>query len=106
MFGDIGKLMKMVAVVKVKLPEMKAKLAETLYTAEAGGGAVIATVSGALKLVELNISKEALAEGDPGLLADMVKAAVSAAQAKAADAASAAMKELTAGMGIDLGDLL
>ncbi len=92
--------MKLAGEMKRKMPEMKAKLAASQYTAEAGGGMVSATVNGKMLLSDLKFSQQLLEDGDLSLdmLEDMVKAAVSAAQAKAAEAAEAAMKEMTGGM--------
>ncbi len=98
MFGDIGKMMKMAGQMKVKLPEMKAKLAATQFTADAGGGVVSATVNGKMQLVDVKIAPEVLADVDADMLADLIKVAVSAAQAQAAAAAAEAMSELTGGM--------
>jgi DNA-binding YbaB/EbfC family protein len=100
MFGDIGKMLKLVGEIKTKLPEMRQKLAESEFSAQAGGGAVRATVNGQLALVDVQIDKELLADGDAEMLEDSIKAAVSAAQAQAAKAAAEAMKELTGGMDI------
>jgi DNA-binding YbaB/EbfC family protein len=101
MFGDLGKIMKIAGQMKEKMPEMKEKLANTEYVAEAGGGVVRATVNGRLQLIDLKLSPE-LASGDVDLsmIEDLVKAAVAAAQTQAATAAEAAMKELTGGMDI------
>ncbi len=100
MFGGIGKIMKLAGQMKQKMPEMKEKLANSQYTAEAGGDAVSATVNGKLQLTDLKFSEQLRGDGDLSLemLEDMVKAAVSAAQAQAAQAAEDAMKELTGGM--------
>lgn len=103
MFGDLGKLMKLAGEMKRKMPEMQAKLAAATYTAEAGGGMVSATVNGDLLLVDLTISPTIVHDGDAGLIADMVKAAIAAAQGQAAHAKAAAMKELTGGMGLPEG---
>jgi len=104
MFGNLGKMMKLAGELKAKLPEMQEKLGKAEYTAGAGGGAVSATVNGKMTLVGLKISKELLADPevarDPEMLSDLVKAAVSAAQEKAAAAARQAMTELTGGMEI------
>jgi hypothetical protein len=101
MFGDIGKIMKLAGEMKQKMPAMKEQLANTEYTAQAGGGVVTATVNGRMQLVDIKLSEQ-LAEGAPDLpmLEDLVKAAVSAAQQQAALAAEQAMKELTGGMDI------
>ena len=100
MFGDIGKMLKVVGEIKTKLPEMKAKLAAAEFSAEAGGGGVRATVNGQMVLLDIKIDKELLGDGDVEMLEDLVKAGVAAAQEKAAVAADQAMKELTGGMDI------
>ena len=102
MFGDLGKIMKIAGQMKKKMPEMQEKLAASEYTSDAGGGAVRATVSGKLALLDVKIDKQVLSDGeiDTEMLEDMIKAAVSAAQHKAAEAAAEALKELTGGMDI------
>lgn len=100
MFGNFGKMMKMAAELKSKLPEMKEKLAVSEYVAEAGGGAVSATVNGKMQLVDLRIDRAVLNDDsmDGEMLSDLIKAAVSSAQESAAQAAAQAMSELTGGM--------
>lgn len=102
MFGNIGKMMKIASEMKKRMPEMKARLEQSQFEAEAGGGAVRAVVNGKLQLVELKIAPALPADDtvDAGMLEDLIKAAVSAAQTKAAEAAAAAMNELTGGMDI------
>lgn len=109
MFGDLGKIMKLVGEMKRKMPEMRERLAASEFTAEAGGGVVSASVNGKMQLTNLKISEELLDDGklSMDMLEDLIKAAISAAQAKAAQAAEQAMKELTGGMDLPgLGDLL
>ena len=100
MFGNIGKLMKMAGEMKTKLPEMQEKLATSEYTGEAGGGVVTATVNGKMQLTDVRIAPVLLDDEqvDAPMLADLVRAAVASAQQQAADAATAAMRELTGGM--------
>ncbi|MFP4054891.1 MAG: YbaB/EbfC family nucleoid-associated protein [Phycisphaerae bacterium] len=98
--GNLGKMMQVASEMKTKMPELQKKLAESEYTAEAGGGAVRATVSGKLQIRDVKIDPGVLEDGDVEMLEDLVKAAVSAAQASAAQAAAEAMKELTGGMKI------
>ncbi len=109
MFGDLGKIMKLIGNVKSKLPEMKEKFGNSQYTAEAGGGMVTATVNGKMLLIDLKLSEHLLEDGDFSLdmLEDLIKAAVSAAQAKAVQAVKEAMKELTGGVDLPgLGELM
>jgi len=102
MFGDMAKLMKIAGELRTKLPQMQEAIAKAKFSADAGGGAVSATVSGRGVLLDLKVSPEALADcdGQPELLADLVRAAVRSAQEKAAGAAKDAMKELTGGVEI------
>ncbi len=103
MFGNMGKMLQMVGELKTKLPEMKERLANSTYAAEVGEGAVSATVSGKMELVDLRIDVEKVTvDGrlDKTMLEDYVKAGVSAAQAQAAQAAKEALAELTGGMDI------
>lgn len=100
MFGNLGKIMKLASEMKEKMPELQEKLALARFEAEAGGGAVKAAVNGKLALVDVKIDPSALSEGgmDAEMLEDLIKAAISAAQATAAQAAQQAMLELTGGM--------
>ena len=105
MFGDIGKMLKMVGEMKRKMPEVQARLAAAEHTAESGDGAVKATVNGKMVLTGLEISPSAMTDAmnNPAVLADLIKSAVAAAQTQAADAAAAAMKELTGGIDLPPG---
>lgn len=101
MFGDLGKIMKIAGQVKTKIPEVQAKLEASEYSAEAGR-VVKATVNGKLAVTDIKIAPESLQElaDDVEMLEDLIKAAVAAAQRKAAESAAQAMKELTDGMDI------
>ena len=101
MFGDFGKIMKLAGQMKKKLPEMKQRLAAAEYTAEVGGGAVVATVNGKMQLTRIIIDPDRMTSAgrlDREMLEDMVQASVASAQAQAAAAAKEAMEELTGGM--------
>ena len=107
MLGNIGKAMKLIGDLKTRLPEMQKKLDSGRFTASAGGGVVEATVTGKMRIVGIKLDKELLVDVDAEVLEDLVKAAVAAAQEEAADAAKAAMKELTGGVEIPgLGGML
>jgi hypothetical protein len=102
MFGDLGKMMKVAAEMKRRMPEMQARLEQSRFEAEAGGGVVRAVVNGKMRFVDLKIDRSLLADGqtDAAMLEDLIKAALSGAQKQAAAAAAAAMNELTGGMNI------
>jgi nucleoid-associated protein EbfC len=102
MFGDLGKMMRIAADMKRRMPEMQAKLEASEFSADAGGGAVRATVNGKMRLLDVKIAPAMLAApgADAAMLEDLIKAAVSGAQRQAADAAVQAMQDLTGGMSI------
>jgi hypothetical protein len=103
MFGDIGnlgKMMKIAGELKRRMPEMQAKLAASEFSADAGGGVVRATVNGKLLIRDIRIDPALLADAsmDAGMLEDLIKAAVAAAQEQATAAAAEALKEITGGV--------
>jgi len=98
MFGDIGKMMKLAAQMKTKLPELQEKLVASEYSAGAGGGVVWATVNGKMVVTDVKIDQQVFTDGDPEMLADLVKAAISTAQTQAIEAAKEAMAEFTGGV--------
>ena len=59
MFGDIGKMLKMVSEMKQKMPQVQERIANSRFTAHAGEGLVAATVSGKMVLVDLQFSPAA-----------------------------------------------
>ncbi len=102
-FGNIGKMMQLASEMKTRLPELQEKLERSEFTGQAGGGAVSATVSGKLQIISVKIDPQVVADGDVEMLEDLIKAAVSAAQGQAAQAAKEGMEEITGGM--DLGPM-
>ncbi len=98
--GEIGNLMKQAREMQGKMKEMQDQIAQMRFEAEAGAGAVQATVTGKFELVGLKISPESVQSGDVELLEDLVKAAVAAAQKKAAEGVRAEMQKITGGMNL------
>ncbi len=74
------------------------ELEERTYTANAGGGAVSATVSGKHQLTALDIKPEVIDPDDAEMLADLIMAAVNEAHRLAAADAEQAMGAVTGGM--------
>jgi DNA-binding YbaB/EbfC family protein len=96
--GDIRSLMQQAQKLQAELAARQEKLANSRVEATAGGDAVRAVVTGQGELLEVHISPEVLAEGDPELVEDLVVAAVREAQAKAKELAKKEMSDLTGGM--------
>jgi len=96
--GDIAGMMKQAKEMQGRMQEMQEQLAAARFEAETGAGAVKATVTGKLELVDLKI--DPASAGDIEMLEDLIKSAVCAAQAKAADGVKAEMQKMTGGMNI------
>lgn len=100
MFGDFGKMLKLVGEIKTRIPEIKTKLAATEFSAATGGGAVSVTVTGNMRVARVEIKQELLVEQDGAILQDLVIVATNLALDKAGDALTAAMTEVTGGLNI------
>jgi len=101
MFGQLGNLaglMKSAKDMQANMTKMQAELAVRRFEAEAGGGAVRATVDGKGVLVDIRI--DSAAAQDVELLEDLIKGAVCAASTKAHDAMKAEMAQLAGGLNI------
>lgn len=99
----LGKIMKQVAQLQEDLAAVQEELAQLRVEGSAGGGAVVATVSGTGELCDIRISPEAVDPQDLELLQDLVVAAVREAQTRATEQRQARMSELTAGLPIPPG---
>ncbi len=103
MFGGLGEkagLLKQMMQMQGKMKEMRAALESSTYEGEAGGGAVSATINGKMALVGLKISPDTAGSGDVEMLEDLIKAAVTAGQRKAAEGIKEKMRELTGGLNV------
>ncbi len=98
--GDMAGMLKQAKEMQSRMKEMQERVAAAKFDAESGAGAVKATVNGKLELVDVKIDPETIKAGDVEMLEDLVKAAVVAAQTKAAQGMKDEMKSLTGGMNI------
>lgn len=74
------------------------QLAQETVQASAGGGAVTATVTGALELVSVEISPEAVDPEDVEMLQDVIVAAVNEAMRAAQELANQRLGAVTGGL--------
>lgn len=103
MFGQLGNIagmMKQAKELQGKMKEMQESIAASRYTADSGAGAVTATVTGKLELIDVKINPETAKSGDVEMLEDLVKSAVAAAQRKAAEGVRAEMAKITGGLNL------
>lgn len=102
MSKNLGNLLKQAQMLQNKMMKFQEELDAKEFEGFSGGGMVKAVVNGKLMLLSLKIEKDALSEGDNGLLEDMILAAIRSAQEKAAETIKSEMSKLTGGMGINL----
>lgn len=98
--GDMAGMLKQAKEMQSRMKEMQERVASTKFEAEAGAGAVKAVVNGKLELASVKLDPETVKAGDVEMLEDLIKAAVVAAQTKAAEGMKEEMKNLTGGMNI------
>ena len=98
--GELGGMMKQMGEMKARMKEMQEKVGTMRFEADSGGGAVQAIVNGRMELADIKISPDAYASGDREMLEDLIKAAVAAAQTKAAEGMRAEMQKVTGGLNL------
>ena len=100
---NIQQLMKQAQQMQKQLMAAQAELAETQVQGSAGGGLVVATMTGSNELVSLTIDPKAVDPDDVETLQDLVVAAVRDASRAAGELAQERMGPLTGGLGGGLG---
>jgi len=82
------------------LLNMQAEMEEKTYSAQSGGGAVTAVVTGKRELSGLVIEPDAVDPEDVEMLQDLIIAAVNEAMRKAETSMSDSMSKLTGGLNL------
>ena len=103
--GNLNELMNKAKQMQQQMDRLRDELARKTVTADAGGGMVQATVNGQMQLVKLKIDKTRIDVNDTEMLEDVIVAAVSAAQARAAEMMKQEMQKYAADMGLPPGML-
>lgn len=101
--GNLPGLMARAKEMQEKMRVVQEELARKQFTADAAAGAVTAVVNGRLEVVKVRIDKQKIDPTDTELLEDLIVAAISAAQTKAASGVQEEMMKLTAGLGLPPG---
>lgn len=92
------KLMKQMQKMQEDMARAQEQLAQETVSASAGGGAVTATVTGAMEVVSVEISPEAVDPEDVEMLQDVIVAAVNEAMRAAQELANQRMGAVTGGL--------
>jgi DNA-binding YbaB/EbfC family protein len=100
---DMMGLMKGIGEMKAKMEAAQADIANLTVEGRSGGGLVSVTLSGKFDLKGLKIDPSLFREDDVEVLEDLIIAAHADARAKAEEAVSQRMQEVTAGLPIPPG---
>ena len=96
----LGDLMKQAQKMQEQMGKVQEESKKKTIEASAGGGMVVATVSGAMELVSLKIEKDVVNPEDIEMLQDLVVAAVNEALRRAQQMVSEDMGKITGGLNI------
>ena len=83
-----------------RLAQVQDEIANSVTEASAGGGAVVATVTGGNALTDIKIAPEVVDPEDVEMLQDLVMAAVNEAMESAHEEAAKKMSAITGGLNI------
>ena len=98
--GNMQSMLRQAQKMQENMAAKQQELEAKEYTANAGGGAVTATVNGRHELTALAIQPEVVDPEDAEMLADLVMAAVNEAQRQAMKNAEEEMRAITGGMNL------
>jgi hypothetical protein len=99
---DLTKLMQQAREMQSQLQQLQEELQRTTVTGSAGGGMVTVEADGKGNVRRVRIDPSVVNAQDVEMLEDLVAAAVSQAQQRAADAAQAAMRKMGWGLEAEL----
>ncbi len=97
---DIGSIMQQAQQMQDKMAKIQQELAQVEVTGSAGGGMVLAKVTGQGEIISITIEKGLIVADEAELLQDLVTAAVNDGLRKAKEAGKQAMGQLTRGVNI------
>jgi DNA-binding YbaB/EbfC family protein len=100
--ADLAQLFAKAQEAQTKLVELQQKLAARRIEGSSGGGMVRVEVSGALRVLSIQIEPALLASGDREMLQDLTAGAVNAAIANAQRLVQEEMQKASAGLGLPL----
>lgn len=101
--NEMQEMMKRAQEMQTRVADLQNELATRSFEASSGGGMVEATVSGALRVVKIEIEPSLVNGGDQAMLQDLVAAAVNAALAKAQETVQRELATLQQSMLTGLG---
>jgi hypothetical protein len=100
---DLAALLRQAQEMQARMAALQRDLARRSVQGSAGAGLVTATVSGELRVLQVEIDPQLLAGGDRAMLQDLVAAALNAAIASAQRIVQEEMQRAAGGMSLQPG---
>jgi len=97
---DLGAMMQQAQQLQQQMMEAQEAAKQKTVEASAGGGMVTVTISGGLEIRALKIDPACIDPKDPGMLQDLIIAAVNQAIQKAQELQAGAMQSVAGGLNI------
>ncbi|TAE32408.1 MAG: YbaB/EbfC family nucleoid-associated protein [Alphaproteobacteria bacterium] len=97
---NIQKMMKQAQQMQTKMMQLQEEMAQREFEGKAGGGMVVATVSGKGSMVKISIDDSLMAKEEKDMLEDLIVAAFNDAKKRADDAMQESVGALTGGLGL------
>jgi DNA-binding YbaB/EbfC family protein len=95
---NFAQMLKQAGELQARMQALQDRLAALEVMGQAGEGLVEVTATGKGEVLRVRIAPELLAQGDAGMLEDLVRVAVNDARAKADAEAKARLSEITGGL--------
>ena len=96
--SDLMNMLKNPQAIQAKANELKQRTAALRATGQSGGGMVKVTLSGEMEMLECSIAHEVVDPADPGMIADLVRAAHHDAAERIQEAIRQQLTEAMGGM--------
>ena len=101
--NELQEMMERAQQMQARMGEIQKQLEARRFEASSGGGMVTAVVSGALRVLSIEIEPSLLGSGDRAMLQDLVAAAVNAALARAQESVQEEVGKMQQSMWAGLG---
>ena len=92
---DLQKMMEQAQQMQSRVSQLQSELATRSFEASSGGGMVTASVSGALRVLDIQIEPTLMKDADREMIQDLCAAAVNAAFSKAQEYVQQQMQQLS-----------
>ena len=103
MIEDVAKLLRQFHVMQGEMKKIQEQIAREEVTGSSGGEMVKATINGKFEVLDVQLDRKLLEEGNVDMLEGMIVAAMNNAVAKMQELLKEKVKELTGGL--NLGEL-